>query len=291
MRYEGPIYRPPSEVDSLLIQVTAGCPHNKCTFCMVYKNGPKYKVRPVEEIIEDLKTASAKYKNLVRTIFFPAGNSIAASTDDLEKVLHAAMELFPKVQRMTVYGSSRYILQKGEAQMKRLACAGLSRVHVGLESGNDETLSDIKKGCSREEQIQAGKILKNAGIENSSYVMLGIAGKTKSGEHARDTASALNEINPEFIRLRTFVPKVNTLMLHRIQKGQFTMPGPHEVLQESRMLLENLQVSSNLRSDHYTNYIDLSGKLPEDSSRLLKHLDNALQLEESHFRPFFVGTE
>ncbi|MFW6284133.1 MAG: radical SAM protein, partial [Desulfosalsimonas sp.] len=189
MRYEGPIYRPPSEADSLLIQATVGCPHNKCTFCMVYKKGPKYRVRPAEEVIEDLKAARSVHGSRVRTIFFPAGNTIAAPVETLEAVFKAACSIFPELRRITVYGSSRYILEKGEAGLGRLSAAGLTRIHVGLESGNEAVLADIKKGAARADQIRAAKMMKAAGIENSSYVMLGIGGKNLSTAHATDTAS------------------------------------------------------------------------------------------------------
>lgn len=291
MRYEGPIYRPPSEADSLLIQATAGCPHNQCIFCMVYKKGPKYRVRPAAEVIEDLKIARAQYGSRIRTIFFPAGNTIAAPTETLEAILLAAHRIFPEVRRMTVYGSARYILEKGDADLRRLAEAGLSRVHVGLESGNDRILADIRKGANRIEQIRAGQMLKKAGIENSTYVMLGIGGKDLSESHALDTASALNHIEPRYVRLRTFVPKEGTPLLRKVQSGDFIMAGPHDVLRETRILVENLQAAVSLRSDHYTNYTNLSGELPDDKDRLLDCLDDALQRPESTFRPFFIGRE
>lgn len=291
MRYHGPIYRPPSEADSLLIQVTAGCPHNKCTFCMTYKNGPKYSVRPVEEVVQDLKTARSYYGDLVHTIFFPAGNTIAVPTDKLTAILDSAREIFPNVYRMTVYGSAKYILKKGEDNLRRLAKAGLSRIHVGLESGNDQILAEIQKGCTREEQIQAGRMLRKAGIENSSYVMLGIGGKNQTQKHARASASAINEIQPDFVRLRTFVPKINTPLLEQIQRGEFQMLGPHEVLKETQIFIQDLQTKTSLKSDHYSNYINLSGELPEDKEILLNKLDRALELDESNFRPFFVGTQ
>lgn len=291
MRYEGPIYRPPSEAGSLLIQVTVGCPHNRCTFCMVYKKGPKYRVRPAAEVIEDLEAARLQYGSRIQTIFFPAGNTIAAPTDTLEAIFRAASRIFPEVRRMTVYGSSRYILEKGEKDLLRLAAAGLSRIHVGLESGSDAVLADIRKGATRAEQIRAGRLLKKAGIENSSYVMLGIGARDLSREHALETASALNEIAPEYVRLRTFVPKQSTPLLRRVQKGDFAMAGPHQVLGETRLLLENLEAATSLRSDHYTNYVNLSGELPEDKSRLLQRIDDCLRRPEGSFRPFFVGTE
>ncbi len=291
MRYEGPIYRPPSEADGLLIQATVGCPHNKCTFCMVYKKGPKYRARPAEEVIADLKAARTVYGSRVRTIFFPAGNTIAAPVETLEAVFKAACSIFPELGRITVYGSSRYILEKGAEGLRRLSAAGLTRIHVGLESGNDAVLADIKKGATRADQIRAGQMLKAAGIENSSYVMLGIGGKSLSTAHAMDTASALNEIAPEYVRLRTFVPKEATPLLRRVQKGDFDMCGPHEILEETRRLVENLEITTSLRSDHYTNYINLSGELPEDKDGMLRQLDDALKRPESSFRPFFVGTQ
>ena len=145
MRYEGPIYRPPSEADSLLIQATLGCPHNKCSFCMVYKKGPRFSVRPVSEICEDIDEAFELYGAKVRSIFFPAGNTIAMPTEDLAAIcLHSKMK-FPALQRITVYGSSQYIVQKGLPDMRLLREAGLSRIRVGLESGDDTILKRVKK--------------------------------------------------------------------------------------------------------------------------------------------------
>ncbi len=291
MRYEGPIYRPPSEANSLLIQATVGCPHNKCTFCMVYKKGPPYKVRPVKEICEDILEARRIYGPEVRTLFFPAGNTIAMPTDELAEICRFARSQFPKLERITVYGSSRYIVKKGLEDLKKLRKAGLSRIHVGLESGDDEVLRRVKKGTTASEQITAGKWVREAGIELSEYVILGLGGRDRTREHALETAKVLNEIEPDFVRLRTLVPKVNTLLLHQIRKGKFKLLGPHEVLKETRLLLENLDCNTYLTSDHYTNYINLEGKLPEDKPVLLEQIDKALTWDESEFRPFFIGTE
>ncbi len=291
MRYQGPIYRPPSEAHSLLIQATVGCPHNKCTFCMVYKKGPKYQARPAEDVIQDLEQARAYYGSHIRSVFFPAGNSIAMPTEDLARICKETRQIFPRVQRVTVYGSAQYIWQKGVKDLQRLQEAGLSRIHVGLESGNDQVLDWIKKGSDRQMQIEAGQMLQEAGLENSTYVVLGLGGKAWSREHAEDTASALNLIRPEFVRLRTLVPKVNTVLLKQIQKGKFQMLEPHKVLQETRVLLAHLECAVTLRSDHYTNYIDVEGSLPGDKNRLLKKIDKAMQWDAADFRPFFVGTQ
>jgi len=291
MYYEGPIYRPPSEADSLLIQATVGCPHNKCAFCMVYKKGPPYRVRPVADIKKDLDEARARYGSGIRTIFFPAGNTIAMPTDDLSAICTHAHTRFPYLERITVYGSSPYIHRKGLADLIALREAGLTRIHVGLESGDDIVLQRIKKGTDAREQIEAGQWVMKAGIELSEYIVIGIGGKERTHEHAEDTAKALNAINPDFIRIRTFLPKINTLLLHQIQKGRFQVLTPHEALRETREIIARLKVTSRITSDHYTNYADIHGKMPGKRDRMLSAIDDALQRDEGMFRPVYVGTQ
>ena len=291
MRYEGQIYRPPSEAHSLLIQATIGCPHNKCTFCMIYKDRPGYRVRPVEEIKEDLLKAREVYGNRVRTLFFPDGNTIAMKTDDLCEICRYSKSVFPELERITVYGSSQYIFKKGQEGLKRLAEAGLSRIHVGLESGDDTTLKRIKKGTNSREHIETGNWVKDAGIELSMYVILGIGGQERSLDHAKETAAVLNQIEPDFIRLRTYLPKLNTPLLDEVRNGTFQMLGPHDILKETATLLEEITASSYLTSDHYTNYVNLDGRLPEEKTRFLELIQVALKRDESEFRPIYVGTE
>jgi radical SAM superfamily enzyme YgiQ (UPF0313 family) len=258
---------------------------------MVYKNRIKYKVRPVEDIKQDLREAVGKYGRHVRTLFFPAGNTIAMKTDELCEICRYAKELFVNLQRITVYGSSQYIAKKGPEGMKKLAKAGLSRIHVGLESGNDEILRLIKKGTDSEKQIAAGKYVMDAGIELSLYVILGIGGKQRTSQHAVQTARVLNRISPDFIRLRTFVPKINTPLLKDVMDGTFVMLGPHEVLRETAEIVKRLEVNSYLTSDHYTNYINIEGQLPADRERMLQIIEAALKKSEEKFRPFFVGEQ
>ncbi len=291
MRYEGPIYRPPSEADSLLIQATVGCPHNKCTFCMTYKKGPPFRVRSVQEIEEDLEEAKERFGDLIQTLFFPAGNTIAMPTDDLAQICAYARSLFPLLKRITVYGSSRYIHKKGLADLVKLRESGLSRIHVGLESGDDEVLRRIKKGTNAAEQIEVGLWVREAGIELSEYIILGIGGKERSQIHALETARVLNAINPHFIRLRTFLPKINTLLLHQIRKGQFEMLSAHEVLTETRQIIQHLDVTSMVYSDHYTNYVNVYGKMPKDMETMLQVIDGAIEEDESAFRAAYVGTQ
>lgn len=291
MRYEGPIYRPPSEADSLLTQATVGCPHNRCSFCMVYKKGPPFRVRPIREICEDIDTAFESYGETVRSIFFPAGNTIAMPTEELAAICRYCSTKFPNLQRITVYGSSQYIVRKGLQDIRRLREAGLSRIHVGLESGDDTILKRVKKGTDAAEQIEVGRIVKRAGMELSEYVILGLGSTERSKAHALKTADAVNAIEPDFVRLRTLVPKINTLLLHQINKGRFRLLSPHQVLFETRLLIEKITISTVLASDHYTNYLNLHGNLPEDKDRLLETVDNALTWDPGRFRTDFIGTQ
>ena len=291
MRYEGPIYRPPSEADSLLIQATVGCPHNLCTFCLVYKDGVKFKVRPVAEIKADLEEARRLLADRVRTIFLPAGNTIAMPTPALAAVCRYSYAVFPGLTRITVYGSSQYIYRKGLENLRILAEAGLRRIHVGLESGDDEILTRIRKGASAREQIAAGRMAREAGIELNSYVILGIGGQERTGPHARQTAAVINEIGPEVVRLRTFVPKIRIPLLKDVLAGRFQMLTPHQVIAETKALLAAITVPTRVASDHYTNYVNVAGRLPQDWEAMLRTLDQALKQKESAFRPFFIGTQ
>jgi radical SAM superfamily enzyme YgiQ (UPF0313 family) len=245
----------------------------------------------VADIKTDICEARRTYGDQVRKLFFPAGNTIAMKTEYLCEICRFAKKVFASLERITVYGSSQFIHHKGPEALRQLAAAGLSRIHVGLESGDDTVLKRIKKGTNRQQQIEAGKWVKAAGIELSEYVILGIGGMERSESHSLETASALNAIDPDFIRLRTFVPKINTPLLQDVQEGKFQMPGPREVLRETERIVRNLTVSSYLTSDHYTNYINVEGKLPEAQNAILDQIRSAMTWEENSFRPFFIGTE
>jgi len=291
MRYEGPIYRPPSEADSLLVQATVGCPHNLCTFCMVYKEGVRFKVRPVAEIKADLDEAAATYGQGVRTVFFPAGNTIAMPTASLADICRHAYSRLPRLQRITVYGSSHYIRRKGPDRLKDLAQAGLGRMHVGVESGDDVILARVRKGATAEDHIMAGRLARDAGLEINAYVILGLGGPERSAAHARETARVINAMQPQVVRLRTLVPKLNTPLLADVQAGRFRMLTPHQVLTETLAFLTQITAPVQVASDHYTNYLDVAGRLPEDREAMLENLRRALKRDESAFRPFFIGTQ
>ena len=289
MRYEGVVYRPPSEANSLLIQATIGCPHNKCAFCAMYK-GKAFRIRSVEDIKEDIRTAHAYYGNDVESVFFPDGNTIIMRTEQLEEIFNFTREFFPQVKRLTVYGSARFINLKSPDELRRLKAAGLTRIHSGMESGDDVTLTRLNKGVTAAEIIEAGLKVRAARIEQSEYVLIGAGGRDRSHEHARASAAVLNQITPEFIRLRTFIPMEGTPLYDEWQAGKFVLLTPHEALRETALFIEALHSpGSLLYSDHGSNYAYVNGRIPEAKPAMLSTIEELLQLPEHDFRPPAVG--
>ncbi len=285
MRYEGTIYRPPSEANSLLIQCTIGCPHNRCTFCGMYKD-KQFRIRPVADIKQDLKSAREYYGDSVRSLFLSDGNTILMKTVDLLEVLTYARELFPALTRITMYGSAQFINLKTPVELSALRQAGLGRIHSGMESGDDVTLKRICKGSTAAELIAAGEKIMDAGMELSEYVLIGIGGVERTREHALESARVLNAINPDFIRLRTLIPMPGTPLYEEYRRGDFQLLRPHQALQETRLFIENLTVEgTGLYSDHHSNYAWVHGRLPADKQKLIQALDELMQLPESRFRP------
>jgi len=268
-----------------------GCPWNKCAFCLVYKKGPPYRARTPAEIEADLGEAARDFGPRVRTLFFPAGNTIAMKAEHLGRICRFAHDHLPNLERITVYGSSRYIVRKKMSDLHQLAGAGLSRIHVGFESGHDEVLRRAKKGATAAEQVQAGRMVRETGMELTWYVLLGLGGPELSEEHARASAVAINQAAPPVIRLRTLVPKVNTLLLHQIRRGQFTLCSPHQVLREILILLRGIEIETAIFSDHYTNYLGVAGRLPQDRDRMIAQVEAALTRPADTFRPQFIGRE
>ena len=290
MRYEGTIYRPPSEARSLLIQCTIGCPHNRCTFCGMYKD-KQFRIRPIAEIRQDLLSAREYYGSDVHSLFLPDGNTILMKTAELVEILQYARDLFPALSRITMYGSAQYLNRKTPAELTALRNAGLDRIHSGMESGDDVTLRKICKGATAAEIVAAGRKVADAGMELSEYVLIGAGGASRTREHALESAGVLNRINPRFIRLRTLIPMPGTPLFEEYRRGDFQLLSPHQALAETKLLLETLSVAgTDLYSDHFSNYAWVNGRLPRDSARMLRIIDDLLQLPESDFRPPAEGS-
>jgi radical SAM superfamily enzyme YgiQ (UPF0313 family) len=284
MRYEGTVYRPPSEAGSLIIQATIGCPHNRCAFCAMYSDAT-FRRRPLEEVVEDLDLALDAHGPGVRTIFLADGNTAALPTDMLTALGEAARQRFPKLERITMYGSAKFLAKKSGEEWRRIGAAGITRVHSGLESGDPVTLEQIRKGVGPDQAARAFNHVMAAGIELSVYLMVGVAGRERSKEHAAGSAEVLNRAAPDFVRLRTFVPALGTEWCDRWRRGDLTLLDAHEALAETRLLVERLRGPTVLLSDHISNFLDVHGRLPDDRELMLATIDDALELPLTRFRP------
>jgi radical SAM superfamily enzyme YgiQ (UPF0313 family) len=251
----------------------------------MYK-GRKFRARPVSEVIEDLDMALAAYgPHAVQTIFLADGNTAVLPTDKLVAIGEAAKARFPGLRRITMYGSAKFLVKKSREQWQRIAAAGITRIHSGLESGDAETLRAIGKGVLPEEAAEAYQHVMSTGIELSVYLMVGVAGAERWREHALGSASVLNQAPPTFIRLRTFVPQPGTPWHERWREDQLTLLSAYEALRETRLLIERLEGPTTLLSDHVSNFLDINGRIPEDKPTMLAQIDEALQWPMNAFRP------
>ncbi len=309
----GPI-RPPSEAFSLLIRVTENCPWNRCEFCSVFK-GQKFAVRPIEDVKADIQSALRTVEDCyqwaeragvsvgqiaalngflwlhdegVVSAFLQDSDALVAKTEPLAEIVELLYRTFPTLQRVCSYSRAKTVFRKTPEDLKRLRDAGLSRLHIGLETGDDEILEDIQKGVTAAEQIEAGKKAVAAGIEVSEYVMPGLGGRERWRQHALNSARVLNEIDPHFIRLRSFHVTEGTPIYDKVKSGQLTMQSVEERLIEVRTFVEALDVHSQLViTDFAWNaYLGESdGKLPDEKDRVLESIDRALAYRRAKGEP------
>jgi len=289
----GPI-RPPSEAGSLLIRVNRNCPWNKCEFCMVYK-GEKFQKKSVDEVRADIDAAAKFYgarAQGIRTAFLQDANALIMKTPDLVEVLRYLKEKFPAIERITTYGRNPTIAKKSVEELEQLRGAGLSRIHVGLETGYGPLLEFINKGATPEQQVEAGRKVRSSGISLSEYVMPGLGGKAMSREHAVETARVLNRIDPNFIRLRSTSVRPDTPLHEKMRHGEFEPLTDEETVREIKLFLETLDgISSNVASDHMLNLLqEVEGKLPDDKDRMIGVIDSFLSLPEEEKKLFQVGS-
>ncbi len=320
---QGPI-RPPNEAESLLIRVTRNCPWNRCLFCPVYK-GEKFSKRSVEEVKRDIDEIAAsleQVRNIVeysgvdegtfnhimrnhpellsavswwyskdRSVFLQDADSVILKTGEMLEILQHLLEKIPEVGRITTYARSRTLSHKSTEELKELKEAGLSRVHVGLESGCDEVLEYVKKGATSTQQVEAGKKVKEAGLILSHYIILGLGGRNKWREHAIKTAEVINQVDPDFIRVRSLALHSLAPLSEEYQAGRFNPMNDEEVVREERLLLENLEgITGTIYSDHILNLLEeVQGTFPEDRERMLEVIDNFLALSQEEKEIFILG--
>jgi len=225
-----------------------------------------------------MNTAAELYSAETRSVFLGDSNSLVVKTEVLEAVLKALWSGFPRLERVTSYARAKTLARKDPTELQRLRDSGLVRLHVGLETGDPDILSFIKKGATPDDMVEAGQKAKEAGFELSLYVLLGIGGKERWREHADATTMVLNAINPTFIRVRTLTPQPGSAMFGMVAGGQFFLSPPKLILEEERRLIAGLDVTSEFLSDHVSNYCGLNGRLPKDKERLVQLLDEELDI-------------
>ena len=277
MRYEGSIYRPPGEWRSYLLQVTVGCSHNACTFCGMYKD-KKYRVRPMGEILEDIRMARAYYGD-VRRVFLCDGDAIAVDTEDLLVILRELYAAFPSLEKVTTYAGPRSTLRKGPEELRALRDAGLARTYLGVETGSDALLRRIHKGVGAAEMLEAGIRLREAGFDLWIMVLLGLAGGGGEGlVHMRETAKMANAMRPRHLSALTLTLSPGTALYRDWREGRFQPAAPADTLREAGELIRRLEVDPlHFTCDHASNYVPLSGSLPQDREGFLARLDQALE--------------
>lgn len=285
MRYEGTVYRPPSEARSLIIQVTIGCAHNRCTFCSMYKD-KKFRVRELSEIIEDLEFARKIYPKVSR-VFLADGDALVLSAEKLAVVLDKINQLFPECERVSAYATPKDILRKDENELKLLKSKGLLLLYMGIESGDDDLLKKIDKGASVNDMIQAGRKAKEAGLALSVTMISGLGGLKGSNSHAEGCAKIVNDIQPEYASFLTLMLEENTKLYEEYKSGEFKILEPIDVLSELRLFIQNTNLKDCVfRANHASNYISLAGTLGRDKQKLLREIDTAL--EEEDFKPEYL---
>jgi len=327
---QGPI-RPPSEATSLLVRLTRNCPWNKCAFCHTYKGAKfelrgveeiKSDIRVMKNFADKISELSRKMgegeaisRNVLREIYNQYGyndylqniaawlyfggenaflqdaNSLIMKTDDLAEILNFLKENFPKISRITSYCRSHTAARKSVEDFQKLKKAGLTRIHVGMESGSDEVLQMVRKGTTAAEHIKAGTNIRQAGIELSEYFMPGLGGRKLSSQNALESARVLNAINPDFIRLRTLHVVPGTEIEDLVEKGEFQPLNDDEIIHEIKLFIENLELDeTRLASDHILNLLEeLEGQFPKEKPKLLAVIDEYFSLSAEDRLIFRLG--
>jgi len=275
MHYEGMIIRPPSEANSILLQVSVGCSHNKCTFCGTY-TGERFKIKSDDIIMQDIAFAK-EYCRRQRRVFLCDGDALIIPQKRLLKILQAIREHLPWVTRVGVYANTKSIQMKTPEALADLRENGLGIAYMGLETGDDVTLKTVRKGANAEKMITMGKKIRAAGIRLSITVLLGLAGRQRSDVHARETGNVLSAIDPEFVGALSLMLVPGTPLFDDHEAGRFELLNPEEMLRELRNMIENTHLSRGLfHANHASNYLPIKARMPRDKEKTLALIDQAL---------------
>ena len=275
MHYEGMIIRPPSEANSILLQVTVGCSHNKCTFCGTYA-GERFKIKPDEIVEQDIQFAQ-EYCRRQRRVFLCDGDALILPQRRLLNILKTIETNLPWVNRVGVYANTKSIRMKTPEELAELHGHGLGIAYMGLETGDDETLKAVRKGATAEKMIAMGKKIRNAGIKLSITVLLGLAGRERSMIHAQETGRVLSAIDPEYVGALSLMLIPGTPLCNDYEKGSFPLLEPEEMLRELRQMIVHTHLSRGLfHANHASNYLSIKARMPRDKERTLQQIDQAL---------------
>ncbi|MCP4444365.1 MAG: radical SAM protein [Myxococcales bacterium] len=275
MRYDGKLYRPPSEARSFILQATIGCSHNLCTYCDMYRD-KKFRIRSIEESLEDIEEASEQFPRTEK-VFVADGDALAMPTKHWLPLLEAMQSSFPKLRQVSCYATAENVLRKPPEELALLREHGLSLLYLGPESGDNTTLKRIVKGGTFEEHELASRQAHDAGMRVSVIMLLGAGGVDRTEEHARESARLITAMDPEYLAALTLTIIPGTPMARQVAKGGFELPSPEAVLLELRTMVDQARPTSALfRTNHASNYLPTGGRLPEDRERLLGTIDAAL---------------
>jgi radical SAM superfamily enzyme YgiQ (UPF0313 family) len=276
VRYDEPLFRPPSEADSFILQATLGCSWNACTYCAMYR-GKRYQVRPLEQVLADIAEAGARFPEEVRHVFVADGDPLGMALDHWEPVLLALAAAFPRLRRVSTYATARNLLEKSPQELKRLRELGLSLLYIGPESGDDLTLRRIAKGADAADHVEAARKAREAGLEQSLIFLLGAGGRERSEAHARASGRLASAMDPKFLSTLTLTIVPGTPLSKLEAQERFELPTVPELLQELRWFVEEAHLSAGIfRSNHASNYLPIGGRLPRDREAILAATDAAL---------------
>lgn len=275
MRYEGKLYRPPSEARSYIVQATIGCSHNLCTYCDMYRD-KQFRVRSLDEVLADISMAGRTYPGTGK-VFVADGDALIMDIDRWLAILSACRMAFPRLQRVSCYATAENLLEKTPAELYALREAGLEMLYIGPESGDDVTLKRIVKGGTFAEHVEAAKRAHEAGIRLSVIVLLGAGGVDRSVEHARETARLISLMDPDYVGALTLTVIPGTPQERMVEKGHFQLPGVPQLLQEMRTIVEHANPTDTVfRTNHASSYLPIAGRLPTDREKILTAIDMAL---------------
>jgi len=284
VRYEGQIYRPPSEAHSLILQATIGCTYNKCTFCQSFRE-KKFRIRTTSEIADDLAEARRYYKYVGR-MYLADANALCIPSEQLLEILQFIKKTFPECERVSTHACAEDVLVKTPEELTALREWGMGIIYMGGESGNQEILDMVKKGITRSELIEATRKLRAAGMLSSVTFISGLGGKRLWREHAVDTGTVISEMEPDYASLLTLILEPGMPLFDDLCSGKFELLSPQDVLQETKLLVENINLKRDcvFRSNHASNYLSLKGTLPRDKESVLNQLSSAKGLKPEEYR-------